>query len=116
VSASSAGARSDPLELDVGEECYRCGEVLEYVGIGKSDRRYERRTVHEYLSCPGCGAGGALVKLAENDRIVRRYGPATRALRGRSAEYRERSRERDGSAAPRAQIASGRPMLEGWSD
>ena len=111
MSASSVRDRADLLPIEaLGEECNRCGDVLEYVGIGKSDRRIERRTVHEYLECRGCGAGGALVKLAENDRIKRRLGPATRPLRGRTAEARERSLE-SGSESSLAPAS-----LEGWSE
>jgi hypothetical protein len=76
----------------VGPECHQCGGTLDYAGTGKGDRGWSpsgalrggtgRPTIFEHVRCPACGAGGTFVKLAENDRIVRRFGPATRELRG----------------------------------
>lgn len=106
----------------VGPDCHQCGHALDYVGAEPGDRGWSeehalrtgsgKRTVIEHVRCPSCGAGGARVKLAANDRVVRKFGPATRSLRGRSASARDATSERqsaadaDPASAPESAVAS----------
>lgn len=107
-----------------GPNCHQCGAAVRFVHAEPGDRGWHesqslrsgtgKRTVIEHVRCPDCGAGGCRVKLAEDDRVVRKFGPATRTLRGRSGTARERGREEYQRAreAPPVDAA----LAAGWSE
>ena len=109
-----------------GPSCFQCEAPVECVGIaagecgwsedGAMSRGAGKRTIIERVHCPTCGAGGSRIKLAEDDRVVGRYGPATRALRGMITRSPVQSSEPSTSARDRARGSADAKMLAGWSE
>lgn len=124
LEAQSAAEESGDLDQeDAAPDCHRCGSTVRHVHAEPGDRGWSgthslrsgtgKRTVIEHVRCPDCDAGGARVKLAENDRVVRKFGPATRNLRGRSTAARERGLDEAERAAE--EPPSDAALEAGWS-
>ena len=111
---------------DAAPDCHQCGATVRFVHAEPGDRGWHethalrsgagKQTVIEHVRCPDCDAGGARVKLAEDDRVVRKFGPATRNLRGRSAAARERERRREARRPVTEAPPADAVLAAGWSE